>query len=435
MDKVYEFNAHPYELLKNNRRVAKCRVWEPNADNPSVVVLEYAYGANINDEKLEKLGQYICKKHNMAVMVVEYGGTTLKYSDDLVSKLEKLLPKFLNNISAFLNEKYKIMIKEGRYQDVINELYFYRFANYPVYKDTLIPLYGDDEEYQDYGLTPAMDILYGIQYAKEIYPDWNWKDCVGYGKGYGAYLIQMAEKLSPNTFSAILSLEGKFNLEKMDLFCNMTEWEYGKQKNFIMKSIGRFPIYLVEKFGWTTNQEHENAFKPWHYDIRNIKNKDHLAKEGNNRNTPYIFVDIMNEQDFIDIRKDYIDTLIENNYSLECWVIDENEVDGKIVKKDENGLWVDEKNLFTHYINKYPNRNVYKEKNNFIYYYVNSGVYIIYDLSGYPKVQFINNDNFNKVQNTINNIDEVTYVSENVKKYLEKPINRISEEYTKLVSE
>lgn len=429
MGKIYEFKAHPYELLKNNERTAKCRVWQPKKDNPSIVILEYNYGININDKNLEELAEYICNKHSMAVISVEYGGTELKYSEDLLANLENLLPSFLDNVSPFLREKYQGLIKERRYQETINALYFDGFVNYPVYKDTIIALYGSEDEYQDYGLTPALDILYSIQFIKEKYPQWNWDDCIGYGKGYGAYLIQMAEKLKPNTFSFILNLDSKLDIEKMDLFCNMTEWEHGQQENFITNSIGRFPIYLVDKFGWTTNQEHENAFKPWHYDIRNIKNKEHIAKEENNRNTPYIFVDIMKEKDFIDTRKDYIDTLIENNYSLECWVIDENEVDGKIVRRQKDSISVDEKCLFTHYIMKYPNRNIYKEKLDEVWYVVNNGAYVVYNLNECPKIEFVNKNNQDEFKDYVN-IDKF----EGIKEYLKNLLSKKCDDYEKLIS-
>lgn len=209
------------------------------------------------------------------------------------------------------------MIENGLYQDAINELY-YSYVPYPVNKDTIIPLYGNEYLYNDFGVTPSLDIIYAIYNLKKIYKDWNWNDLIGLGKGYGAYLLEMTERLSPGTFSLTINISSILYPKVEDLFYNLTEWENGKYKGAYIKNIGNFPLYLVDYQGWTTHKNHKNCFQPYHFDIRDLTNDNILNTIYSVKNTPRIFIDFYFENKLhLQDKMEYINKLIEYNYSLE----------------------------------------------------------------------------------------------------------------------
>lgn len=433
--KMYEFIGSEFELDIKRQEKIRCKVWEPKENNNSVVVLAYGYGDNADSEKWMNLANQISINEKMAVVLVEYAGTNLKYSEKSIENLQDLLPNLLDKISDFTPNNVKELIQNNKYQDAINELYFNAFINYPVSTDTLIPLYGDENSYNDFGLAPALDIIYSIISLKEMYSTWDWNDCIGFGKDYGAYLIEMVERIQPGTFSFIMNIQGNIAPEQEDLFYNLVEWENGNQRNAHIKKIGRFPIFIVEKQGWTTNPEHENYFAPHNFDIRNLSNKLLIKSSFNHLNTPRIYVDVYNlNPEYLNERKMYIDSLIESGYSLEYFLVEKQDIDGYVFKQFGEEIDIDLYKLFNYYMkNEYVRNTDNKESEELIWYPVNNGAYIIYK-DVYPKVKYINKSNLlikenEFIYNLINNSTSKEAIIDAIMNYKDE----VDDNYRKLI--
>lgn len=434
--KNYEFEASEYELSIERKGNIRCKVWEANKENSSIVVFAYGYGENIDNEEIESLANNINKSQDVAVIVVEYAGTDLKYSDDLLQKLEERLPRLLDNIIEYVPESIKELIKQKQYQDAINALYFNAYVNYPITKDTVISLYGDENNYNDFGLAPALDIIYSMIKLKKIYTRWNWNDCIGYGKDYGAYLIEMVERIQPGTFSMILNVQGDLMPKKEDLFYNYIEWEKGGQKNAYIKKVGRFPIYLVDVQGWTTDKNHPNHFKPWHFDIRNLLNENIIKSNYNLRETPRIYVDLYNlNKEYLIERKKFIDILIEQGYSVEYFLVEEKDIENYIFSKDNNSINISLEKLFSFYFNQYLRENNRESiDEDIIWYPVCGGVYVIYEKEGLPAVKFLSKTNMNYEENKdIYEIIKRFNGFKQILEYIENPIEKIDDKYLNLI--
>jgi hypothetical protein len=448
MVKIYEFTPHPFELPIERRKKMKCKVWEADYPHPSVVVIEYDFGKDLNDKELQELAEHIVACHQMSVVAVEYAETEVKFSPDLLSRLESYLPNHLKNISQYLSSRHQQLIEQGAFQAVINDLQFNPFVNYPLNEETVIPLYGNENTYTDFGVAAGLDILYGVNTLREIYPDWKWNDCIGLGSGYGAYILQMAEKLCPNTFSMLICHQSLIKPNATALFTNATEFKYGSKKNAYVKYIGKFPLYLNEVQGWTTANGHSFYFEPRHFDLRNLGNSLHLSM--GEKRTPLIFVEeVTNDQLHLEEKIAYVEKLIDYNYSVELFIADENDVDNKMIFKRGSDIAIDLKELFDYYLALGYQRNMELNQDKGLNFFpVNGGVYILYNLSGLPKLQFIpslneksnesgmkyleklfnNNRELYELLNNYDNIDKILF-------YIENPISQIDDDYKALLNE
>lgn len=448
---IIKFSGHSTELYPRMDRIVKCKLWRSSSKNSSTVVYSYDFGQGLDHEDVNNIANHINKEHDMNVLVIEYYGTSLKYSDGLLKDLEKLLPDFLDKVKIYMSEKYKNMIDNKLYQDVINELYFDAFAHYPITKENLIALYGQNGEYQDFGIASSMDILYGIKKAKELYPDWNWDNCIGFGSGYGSYIIQLAQKLVPNTFSMIIDNGGYVEPIENELFTNLTEWEHGEKRLSIKKTIGKFPIFLVQKQGWTTNQYHENAFKPYHFDIRNLNNDAHLNMYTNKTNIISYELNC-NDDKKINDKQSYIKALTNHSYNAKLEIINENS--RHLTKKNKhNKSEINLNSLFDYSMSKYQ-EEIYSDNINkdLTFLPVYKGVYVVYDLDKYPRLIFIpgldKNEKVeyssikdyivelakeNKMIETFINKHKNVERLDDLIKHIENPIETINMKYKKLV--
>lgn len=388
MIKEYKFKSHSLELPIKRQGEITCRVWESSQDSPSVVVLEYDVGNDLNASRIIELAEYIVAKHNMSVVVIEYFETKLRYSEELLNKLEDLLPTHLIKISKHLSTRHQKLIEIGAFQDVINDLQFNPYTNIPKNKDTIISLYGNENTYNDYGLVASLDVIYGLEQLKEIYSSWNWDDCIGVGEGYGSYILQLAERLLPNTFSLLIGKNSVLSPSCSDLFTNKTELTHGSKQYYYRKFIGKFPLYLNDIQGWTTSNSHPHFFDQRHYDIRNLEDEFLIYKA--KRDTPRIFIEETIDGKVSEVNINFVEKLISNNYSVELFIADESEIDQKNVIRDNKDIKVRLEGFFDYYIeNRYLRNTQNNEATDINILPVYNGVYILNRIPQLPKLIYI----------------------------------------------
>jgi len=442
---LYEFIPHPFELPIERKKNVRCKVWKADVSNPSVVMLEYDFGKDLDDVELQIFAEHIVKNHHMSVIAVEYAETEIKFSRDLLSKLESYLPNHLKKISQYLSSRHQELIEKGAFQTVLNDLQFNPFVRYPLNEETVIPLYGNEHTYTDFGVAAALDVLYGIRMLKDVYPNWKWHDCIGVGTGYGAYILQMAEKLVPNTFSMLICYQSLVKPNEFDLFTNATEWQHGNKRNVYTKYIGKFPLYLNEVQGWTTAKDHPFFFEPRHFDLRNLGNSLHLSM--GEKQTPLIFIEeATSDKLYLEEKVAYIEKLVNYNYPFELFIADEQDVDNQIVFKKDGKITVDLQKAFEYYLTMGYERNTKKSEDKMVKWFpVNSGVYTLVSSSKYPKLHFIPSLSSDEMDKDIEAhlkeyVEDYDLLSNDlnfheISFYVKSPMSVIDEVYKALISE
>ena len=422
-------------IQKDDR--VRYRIWTPSSSSSGVVVYAYDFGEQLEDNQVKQVAEKISKENNVAVLVIEYSGTELKRSDDLLKKLQERLPRFLDNIKDYTTDSIRQLIENRRYQDVINELFYALPVQYPVNIDTIIPLYGGPELYCDYGLAPALDIINTIEDVAKDYPDLDWNDCIGFGSGYGGYLIDLCERLSPGIFSIIMNVTGQIAPTSTELFCNMTEWENGLHRKTQVKSIGKLPINLVDYQGWTSNPSHEFYFKPQHFDIRNLANENIIRTSPSDKNTIRILIEYSTgDPIYLEHKKLYVRMLLNQGFNVRQIILNEKDTSISYLIHKDNKVVVDYPALFKYYYDKYSNRNI-KPRNryNLIWFPVYEGLYVFYYSDSHLVYRYLTNSNFEKDENKeiyemIANHGE----KDEIIKSMNSPIKSKSIEYEKLMN-
>jgi hypothetical protein len=386
--------------IQKNEKV-KYRIWTSPNSNSGVVIYAYDFGEQLEDAQVKQVAEKISKENNIAVLVIEYSGTEMKRSDDLLIKLQERIPQFLDNIKEYTSDSIRELIENGRYQDAINELFYALPVQYPVNIDTIIPLYGGPELYCDYGLAPALDIISTIEDVAKEYPDIDWNDSIGFGSGYGGYLIDLCERLSPGLFSMILNTRGYVAPTSKELFCNMTEWENGFHRKTQINKIGKLPIHLVDFQGWTSNPSHNFHFKPQHFDIRNLANEFIIKTSAADKNTLRIMLDFSNsDKVYLERKKEYVSMLVNQGFNISHVIIDEKDASISYLVQKDSSTVMDYAKFFKYYYEKFSSRNIKLRKRfNLLWFPVNGGAYIFYHSNSNMMYRYLTELDFDKDEN------------------------------------
>lgn len=341
-------------------------------DNPEKVILfNYSEGNHKNsDEVLDFVNEMWLQREKVAIICIKYYGTSLKYNENAISKLEEKLPLFLAHIEKYLSSRHRSMLRTGEYQKVLDDLYFMEYFDYGVDSTTVIPFFGVGE-YNDFGVLAAISLIYKINEIKELYPHWPWNNFIAVGQHYGAYLSEMIEKIKPYTFSVILNKNCLLYPLRDDLFMNYTEWQAGRNRIYIKKMLGKLVLPLIDEYGWTTNMDHEFAFKQKHFDVRNNLNDAYWNRNLNNKMCLRVYA--YNETN-LRVGKD-IKMLLE-----------------KLKSKGYSIIETEECSMFELYTNFYRKVIFESKKMDESYVLTSEGMYVFSNLLTNPSTYFINSD-------------------------------------------
>lgn len=365
----------------------------PVSNEKPIVLYIHDFGSRINDEDTQDIANKLNRTHGVGVLLVDYSTSPIKYSPDLLEKLQDRLPSFLVEIKEFMSQEIRTFIEEGQYQEAVNALFFTFNQIYPLNDQTVIPIYGGEGLSFDGGLLDAMDIINTMISYKEDYPNLNWSDCIAFGQGYGGYLIELVEKIVPGLFSMLINLNGLVMPSKKSLFANLTEWRYGQLNECYVNKIGRFPIHLVDHSGWTTNKSHDNYFAPHHFDIRNLNNSESIKSAFAKKTTPRFYIDLYsNDSTMLKFKRAYIENLVSENFSIDYHLIEQGE---KVVyiKETLEGISVDLSALFSYYYESFSNRSTNNKIGTYSWYAVYGGAYLFYFEENRINHLYISSDN------------------------------------------
>ncbi len=180
-----------------------------------------------------------------------------------------------------------------------------------------------DEEYESFGLLPALDHLQVLGALLRRYP-LNRDRLFALGSSMGGYIAQMMVKLAPHSFRMIVDNSGP--LGSQDLRPSKYAFRRGQLYGMDM--------HAVEKSPWEADPTSPHAYLEHHRRIRDLTTPDHLRPTATYRRLYHSVADPMIP---VASRLAYAEAVAKvGPVSLE--VIDQSRVDGVMFKSLEHGM-------------------------------------------------------------------------------------------------
>lgn len=195
---------------------------------------------------------------------------------------------------------------------------------------TILP---EKEEYQSGGMLQALDIINAVEHAiqHEAIPSDN---IILVGSSFGGYIANLAAKLAPNTFSAVMdnsSWAYPNYAYVVGRECNQHEFSQRWQSNVLTRLFVKTPWTLKKGFPFTFDENRTNirSFSP-----------EQVAQQGQYSSpTQYIFVHSETDQVAQTGQKiQMAESMIQVGMNVHMEVYGQKDVDGNYVKNLNHGM-------------------------------------------------------------------------------------------------
>ena len=205
---------------------------------------------------------------------------------------------------------------------------------------TMVPT---KNEYQNFGVMQAMDVLNAVLYTKKYINNAKFEHLpvIMVGSSHGGYLAHMCAKIAPWLVDAVID-NSSYAIFLWRLI------GFGKEINFTNYfCVGtdtlyqNLYIYFFDKTYWTLNEKSPYYFIDAREEIRNILNLDHLNVQSGYKKPIYVSYHCICDKE-IAPAKDKIELYealkkLKFNATLHM-IKDESEVDGKFIKSLTHGM-------------------------------------------------------------------------------------------------
>lgn len=205
---------------------------------------------------------------------------------------------------------------------------------------TIVPT---KNEYQNFGVMQAMDVLNAVLYTKKYINNAKFEHLpvIMVGSSHGGYLAHMCAKIAPWLVDAVID-NSSYAIFLWRLI------GFGKEINFTNyfcfgtdTLYQNLYIYFFDKTYWTLNEKSPYYFIDAREEIRNILNLDHLNVQSSYKKPIYVSYHCIFDKE-IAPAKDKIELYealkkLKFNATLHM-IKDESEVDGKFIKFLAHGM-------------------------------------------------------------------------------------------------
>ena len=205
---------------------------------------------------------------------------------------------------------------------------------------TMVPT---KNEYQNFGVMQAMDVLNAVLYTKKYINNAKFEHLpvIMVGSSHGGYLAHMCAKIAPWLVDAVID-NSSYAIFLWRLI------GFGKEINFTNyfcfgtdTLYQNLYIYFFDKTYWTLNEKSPYYFIDAREEIRNILNLDHLNVQSGYEKPIYVSYHCIFDKE-IAPAKDKIelyDALKKLKFDATLHMVkDESEVDGKFIKSLTHGM-------------------------------------------------------------------------------------------------
>ncbi len=326
---IHTFDTSPdFELGSQtpppHSRQATYKIHNANPNNGLIIYIP-GFGGDLG-EYTDKFLLKIAEQHpNYSVMCVEYFCMRSRPSVGATVRFETSDKLKLGN--SFLSLNTNQIIEE------INKITSEKIDNNFNFTASLVP---PNNEYQNFGLLAALDIINASKHACNMY-NLNINDIILIGSSYGGYVANMATKIAPCTFRAVF--------DNSSWASPNLAYVVGRELSrpeFSMRISTNTTLSLFVVSPWTLVDGLPHSFSEGRMGIRSFDINDicEMFKYGGDQ-TFYYFIHA--ENDYIANTKSKLDMakcMISNGMSLSMDIMEKSDIDGKFIKSMDHGMGV-----------------------------------------------------------------------------------------------
>ncbi|AJC94585.1 DUF2920 family protein [Campylobacter volucris] len=371
INKTYEINScDDVELnIKRESKVEFKLIYDDSKEIEALVCIIPGLGGDINDNLY--IDEYCARNYNVAVLSVNYhciGNRPQTGALFYINELDKFilktsleaigiqLPIDVQNLKSY-DEFYcvadvvnKFIERLKREKELNEDYHLYLSVGFEPTKN----------EYQNFGIMQATDIINAILYVKSNLPfkitGWGIKTIL-VGSSHGGYLANLCVKIAPWSIDTVVDNSSHITLDN-DL------WRFvgfGREIDYIKYcSAGLTHIFkniklaAFDKTHWTSNSSSPNYFSNARKIIREPLNKEHLKVQSLYPKPKYIAYHSKFDQYVpLEEREEYFNILKDLGFEIDFTKItSENEIDGKFIKNLEHGCGIPMKLLIKKHLDE-----------------------------------------------------------------------------------
>lgn len=373
--KTYSIEAHYDFELNIPRKTPLTYHFAYGSNKPKgIIFIIPGFGADANLQYQTNLLKYIAQTHNLMAVFVEYhgiysrleNGATMQFDSIDIEYVIQLIEKYninlqddqldFSNIVSSIDNAIKNQIRQNILPNEYKEIL-------PV---TLIP---KKNEYQNFGILQAIDILTALYHIKSLNFDHliNTKPIYLLGSSHGAYICNLLLKIAPNTFDTIIDNSSYIKPPLKYIMGKITDI---KKPEIVYNdpNLTNLVFYAFTLNFWSTDANSPHHFSKSAYEIRDISNVQHLEKASKEYNSKTKVISYHSKLDSIAIYQDkqvYFDLLKKLNMNNELITIEsENQIDGKLIKNLDHAMGMSNKTVIDTLIPKLLQNYIKKQKTN-----------------------------------------------------------------------
>lgn len=348
--------AHPNIYNGNNERIYRIEYSIPQNgtnEDTGIVILVSGFGGNIDSKVYKKMREVFADMYNLVTVQCDYFGSKFMQESDSFSYSLTALKKILSE------EDFEILkADESKLLDIIR--------NYSTHFNFPVKIAETENEFVDMGYMQAIDNITALEAIKLILKENNLKfnenKIIGYGHSHGAYILHLANKLTPHLFMYIIDNSAWVN--PLYLYESRYNGGYIDNAIFSMEYDYMVKSYLKDKKALSLHNLYESF-----------------------NNGAYIYSLLGTTDDLVDVQDKKM-SISKLNFT-EFELIDTSKVDGEIFKSTNHGLDADFLKLFEYVLERLPahqNENKFIEK----YTVASAQTQIVVDYSSVlPLFQFV----------------------------------------------
>ena len=335
---------HDFEFNSVIRRKIDYSIYLPEGGWEGLVLFIAGFGADAGPYR-ENFQHHIGDEYSMACLTVDYhcfcsrpnsGGAI---SNDGAISIEPQVMAMLRSITGCVNNENidDVLLKAGEMR--INKQIPLRVPG------LIVP---GKNEYQNFGILPALDNIYALNDVFIRYPQIP-KKIFAIGSSYGGYIANLISKLAPSTLNAVF---------------DNSSWAVPNLNYVVGRDMGAAEFIMAHSQGvnlelnvlspWSQYTFMPNGFDQSKYMMRSFP-ENHIETMSRAANCKTVYRFTHAEKDFIADTQQKMamtDSLKKRGFNVEMNIYSAKDIDGSYIKSMDHGMGLSMRKFFAQCLQK-----------------------------------------------------------------------------------